>query len=398
MGRKKFLLAFLLFLSFGLNAQELAYNNNISDYLQLNPAFAGSKSVYRAALNNQLRWYGALHHTFYNSFSFDFNSRKLPRLGWGIQAQYNQLSTGFVNSAASISLAYRLGKLRKFIFIPAVKFSYKGYYLNTNDLVFYDQLSVYDGIYSESAAQLEVKNFHLFNISAGFVSQFPINFNTTMPIWVNFGFYLDNIPKLALVFNNTSLLYYPLKRVYHAGILIPILHVNQKTQLHDFRGFYVYPNIRYLEQGNYNLITLSTLVYKKPFIVGIGHENFKTLSLFNKNQFVGTVGYQGHLGNYLTFEFLYTFDLGISINNNSPLFVTHEISLVINFVNRRKNDCKGKLKYNQKRWYSNTEDNSWHQGECPPGKTKRRTFRDIFPSFYPIELPKPYIPNEKSIF
>ncbi len=396
--KKLYFLALVLFLGIMLNAQELAYNNNISDYLQLNPAFAGSKSVYRATINNQLRWYGAIHNTFYNSFSFDMNYKNIPRLGLGIQAQYNQLSTGFVHSVASVSVAYRLGMLRKFIFIPGIKLSYKGYYLNTNDLVFYDQLSVYDGIYTESAAIIEVRNFHLLNLSAGFVGQFPINFNTTMPMWVNFGFTIDNIPKYSIVFNQSSLLYYPVKRIYHGGLLIPVMHRQEQTKLREFRGLYVYPNFRYLEQGNYNLLTLSTLLYKKPFIAGIGHQNFKTISLLNKNQMVGTVGYQGHIGNYLSFQFLYTFDLGLSINNNSPLFITHEFSLSVNFINMRKNDCPDKLRYNEKRWYSNLDNNYWHNGECPPGKSKRRTFRDIFPSFYPIELPKPYNPNEKFIF
>ncbi len=396
--KKLYPLLLLLIITTGINAQELAYNNNISDYLQLNPAFAGSKSVYRVTANNQLRWYGAIHHTFYNSFSFDMNIKQLPRLGVGIQAQYNQLSTGFVHSVASIAVAYRLGMLRKFILIPAIRFSYKGYYLNTNDLIFYDQLSVYDGIYTQSAAVLEVHNFHLLNLSAGFVGQFPINFNTFVPTWVNFGFAIDNIPKYSIVFNQSSLLYYPVKRVYHAGVLIPILRRQPKTRLHEFRGLYLYPNARYVQQGNFNLITLSTLLYKRPFIAGIGHQNFKTISLLNKNQFVGTLGYQGHIGKYLMFQLLYTFDLGLSINNNSPLFVTHEFSLTVNYINWRKTDCPRGLKHDKRRWYSNLDDNYWHKGECPPGRSKRRTFRDIFPSFYPIELPKPYNPNEKFIF
>ncbi len=194
--KKIYFLLVALILGITLDAQELAYNNNISDFLQLNPAFAGSKGVYRATINNQLRWYGAIHNTFYNSFSFDMNYKKLPRLGLGIQAQYNQLSTGFVHSVAALSVSYRLGMLRKFVFIPALRFSYKGYYLNTNDLIFYDQLSVYDGIYTRSAAVLEVHNFHLLNISAGFVAQFPINFNTIMPAWVNFGL-VNNIRRYS---------------------------------------------------------------------------------------------------------------------------------------------------------------------------------------------------------
>ncbi len=396
--KKIYFLLVALILGIMLDAQELAYNNNISDFLQLNPAFAGSKGVYRATINNQLRWYGAIHNTFYNSFSFDMNYKKLPRLGLGIQAQYNQLSTGFVHSVAALSVSYRLGMLRKFVFIPALRFSYKGYYLNTNDLIFYDQLSVYDGIYTRSAAVLEVHNFHLLNISAGFVAQFPINFNTIMPAWVNFGFAMDNIPKFSLVFNQTSLLYYPIKKIFHAGVLIPILYREPITHLHKFKGLYLYPNFRYLDQGNYNLLSLSMLFYRRPFIIGVGNQNFKTISLLNKNQFVGTLGYQGHLGNYLTFQFLYTFDLGLSINNNLPLFITHEFSLSVNFINIRKDDCPKGLKFNEKQWYNNLDNNYWHEGQCPPGKTKRRTFRDIFPSFYPIELPKPYAPNEKFIF
>ncbi len=387
----------LFFATLGIS-QELAYNINISDYLYLNPAFAGSKNTYRAALNSQLRWYNAIHQTYYNSFSFDFPLKFYDRLGVGVQAQYNQLSTGFVNSAFSLSASFRIGMLRHFIIIPGLRLSYKGYYLNTDNLVFYDQLSIYDGVYTQTAAQIEVTNFHVLNASAGLVIQFPVNFNRLKPVWVYGSYYVDNIPEWTLPLNQSSMLYYDFKYTVNGGVLIPVFPYQNKTHLRYFKGLYFYPNIRYFQQSTYNLLTLSSLLYKKPFLAGFGYQTFKNFDLRNKTQFIATLGYQGKISQYVNIQFLYSFDLGISITNKPP-FITHELSMVVNFVNLRKNDCPGnKLKFNPARWFNPVNTQQRHPGECPPGKTKRRTVDDIFPSFYPIELPKPYEQTENFIF
>jgi hypothetical protein len=211
-------------------------------------------------------------------------------------------------------------------------------------------------------------------------------------------FATENLPKYTLALNRGSILYYPPKYQFLGGVLIPIMRKNNITKLRSFTNIYVYPNVRVLINGNYDLITLSNLFYRKPFIAGIGWQTFKTIDLRSKNQTMLTLGYDGLAFQNLKIQFLYSFDMGLSIAGNRPLFMTHEFSLAFNFVNSRRSDCPKKLNYNIKRWFSKEDLNSWHNGECPPGKTKVRGVDDVFPMFYPVELPKPYLPNELNIF
>ncbi|MBN2662930.1 MAG: hypothetical protein JXR68_04710 [Bacteroidales bacterium] len=386
---KKPLLILLIVASIftNINSQEMALNNPVMDVLSVNPAFAGSKNIVRTSINNQMKWYSAIHNTIYNSASVDLS---IEKFGVGFQGEYNKLSDGFTNSNAGVSISYKIGNLRKIIIIPAVKFSFRGYYLNTNNLVFYDQLSVYEGIVSSSSATIPNQNIFVADATIGLLTQFPIDFHRTHPTWVNFGFAYDHLPKVKYTFTSDPNAYYPAKTTLHGGIYIPFYQKNTTTKQRDNMGFMLYPNFKFQNQESFSLINFGALAYKNKFVFGIAGQTFKHYKLLNKNQLVASIGYEFMLGNFMALQAMYNFDMGISTGNN-PSFITHEFGISIFFVNKRSTDCQDGLKYNKKRWFNSNNIQQRHTGECPPGSTPIRFNTDVAPFFYPIELPKAYI-------
>lgn len=387
---KKFLLIFfaLAFFSYSAKTQEIALSNNVMDVMNLNPALVGSKQILRITANNQLRWVSAIHKTVYNSVSADLG---LNKFGFGINSEYNILSDGFKNTNLSIAGSYRFGKLRKFTFTPGIKIASRAYFLNTEDLVFYDQLSVYDGVLStNSSAEIAGDKIFLTDLSLGFVSQFPIETHRTHPAWVNIGFAYDHLPKTTFSFNSDPNIFYPAKYTFHTGVYIPLYSKNAITKVREYQGFMMYPNAKYVQQGEFSIINIGTLMYKKRFVFGIAAQSFKSANLYNKNQFIATVGFEFNIGDFWAMQAMYNFDMGVSMGN-LPMFMTHEFSIAVFYINKRKTDCSEGLEYKKKRWFNSNEVQTRHKGECPPGSTPIRKNSDVIPFFYPIELPKAYI-------
>ncbi len=383
--KKILLLSFVLLqISFVATAQEVANPANVTNYFAYNPAFAGSKNMWRVSINNQLRWYNITHKTAYNTFSVDLPYRNF---GLGLLTSYNTLSPGFVNSGIQLAGAYRIKILGKFTFIPAIELEYNGFYLNTNQLIFYDQLSVYDGIAAPSAATLEFHSVHMLDASAGFVFQLPIDLHTVRPWWFNFGYAYFHIPELRLNLSSHSPYYFSGKRVYHAGLLIPVATKKRGVMLPEYKGLYAYPNVKITSYPNFTLFSGGLLLYRHPFMIGLSGQYYSTVSLYNKAQIILNIGVEKAFAHYFSAQFMYSVDFGSSILNNTPLFITHEFSVILHFANRRITDCPNNLKYNGKRKYPGYDTQQFIPGECPPGMTRRRSGKDSYPTFYPVELP-----------
>lgn len=388
--KKNLLITFLIFtFSASLYSQEVALSNNIMDVLSINPAFAGSKKVLRTSMNNQMRWYSAIHSTLYNSASVDMS---IENFGIGFQGEYNILSDGFTNTNSGVAISYTFGNLKKIIVTPGAKFSFRAYSLNTENLVFYDQLSVYEGLVNETSAVIPDKSIYVADMSLGLLTQFPLEVHRTHPAWVNFGFAYDHIPKAQYSFTSDPNAYYPSKITIHGGVYIPFYQKNPVTKVRDNLGFMLYPNFKFQNQNEFSVVNIGALAYKNRIIFGLAGQSFKHLDFYNKNQVVASIGYDFTLGNYIAMQALYSFDLGISYGN-TPVFMTHEFGISIFFVNERKTDCMEGLKYNRKRVFNSNYVQQRHAGECPPGSTLRRKNSDILPYFYPVEISSPDYQN-----
>jgi len=392
---KKILPILILFISISVfsKAQDAFQTSNVVNNLYTNPGFAGSKNMMRISMNNQMTWYSALHKTMFNSVAADF---PVGKLGIGVSGAYNTLSDGLQINKGDLMLSYKIGSLRKIIIRPGISASYFGSNYNFDKLVFYDQLSVYDGVNSgiPTAAELNITSFNIVDVSAGVVSQFPIDIRRTDPAWVNLGFAMHHIANNEYSSLGTSGVFYPQKYTAHGGIFIPMYHRDYVTKLRERSKIMFYPNFKYQLQGDFSLINVGMLAYRAPFLVGLATQTFQNPSVFNKNQIVATAGYETAIGKYLSLQLMYNLDWGSSFTThlkNSPVFLTHEFSIVIIFANKRKTDCSTDLLYHKKRWFNSNEVQQRHEGECPPGKTPRRYSEQTKPVFYPFELPKAYI-------
>ena len=242
-----------------LKAQDPVFSNISSNAIYLNPAFAGSKNVYRFTLNTQLIWFNAIENQIVNSFTLDF---PIKRLGLGINAMYNISNPALKYSNTDFALSYKFGNFRKFTFTPAVKVSYMNRSLQGDKLTFYDQLSVYDGKFTDyTVAQTEFDLLHIFDVSTGFITHFPIEVHRTQPAWIDFGFAVHHIPKQNLSYIGISENIYPRKYTAHGGILIQLYRKNQKTKLHKATKFKLYPNFMYNRQADLSVIDAGLLVY-----------------------------------------------------------------------------------------------------------------------------------------
>ena len=406
MRKKSILILFIIFnlFQFSGNAQDAMYTNNLINDVYTNPALAGSKEMLRISMNNQMLWYSAIHNTVFNSFSADF---AVKNLGIGVGGAYNQIGHGYTQNNADVSLSYKIGSLRKFIIRPGVKFSYLGTRFNWDKLIFYDQLSVYDGVLAQtSAATYEVLNFNIFDVSAGLVCQFPVNIRKIDPAWINLGFAVNHIPNHEFSISGDAQNYYPRKYTAHGGFLIPFYNRDPFTKQRTRSNLLFYPNFKYQLQDRFSLINGSLIAYyslnksEKDFLKdfslvgGLGFQTFHRMNIYSKNQVIGTVGFDVPIGEYYNLQFLYNIDWGLSFSThlkNSSAFLTHEFSIVIVFANKRWSDASEKRKFVKKRSYNKNETHQLKKGEAAPGKTPRRKARYAKPVFYPFELPKAYI-------
>ncbi len=375
-------------------SQDPIYSNTFVNNINTNPAYAGSKEMLRVSFNNQLIWLTAIHKHTVNSFSADFAYEKF---GFGLGGTYNSAGSVFKYTDIDAAVSYRFGDLRKIIFRPGIKFSYLNKSIDRGKLVFYDQLSVYDGVFTaNSAAPQDFANANLFDVSAGFVMQMPLNIRRTAPAWLNIGFSVNHIPKHDLSAVGITENIYPRKYILNAGVFIPLFKKDKITKFRTARKLKLYPNFKYQKHGNFASLDNGVILYRSPFLLGVAYRSFPNIDISNKRQLLGTIGFEKILGTYLNLQVLYSIDWAVTMANKkeyTPNFVTHEFSIIILFANKRKTDCSSLLKFNKKRWYKN-EMQRRHKDECPPGKTPRRTAQDAFPVFYPFELPQPYIDFE----
>lgn len=391
---RKILLITVLFSILKISfSQDPILTNTLTNPINTNPAFAGSKEMVRFSASNQLLWISAIQKCSVNSFSTDFSVNKI---GIGISGIYNTSNQLLKHTDVDAAVSYGFGNIRKFIFRPGIKFSYLNRSLDVENLVFYDQLNVYDGQFTDftSANVEDIQNINIFDLGAGFISQFPVEIRRTEPAWINLGFAAHHIPEHYLTYMGISENLYPKKYTLHGGIYLPVYKKNKTTKLRERTLINFYPNFRYQKQDVFSAVDIGLIAFRNPFLVGITARSFDRINISNKNQIIGTIGTEVTLGEYINLQILYSIDWAVTGNNHisySASFLTHEFSIQVLFANKRKSDCSTKLKYNKLRWFNNNELQVRVDGECPPGKTPRRTSIDTKPMFYPIELPQPYI-------
>jgi len=386
-----FIVIMLLGLASGIKAQDPIFSQSYPNNLYINPALAGAKNVVRFAATNRLQWLTPLHKLTINSVGVDFSYKNL---GVGLLGAYDISGSAFRYTTAGGAVSYQFGKLRRFIFRPGVQFAYINRTMNWDEMVFYDQLSPYGGVvYDASQAEQPYENINLLDISAGGIIQMPINIRRTQPAWLNLGMAFQHLKDNKDAYIGIANNLYPRKFTLHGGLLFPLYKKDKTTKLHELTRVMLYPNFRYEAHGEFSSVDANISAFRAPFIVGLGLRTFNDFyDIKNANQLMLMVGYEGFFGNYTAFNVSYNLDFAFSglTGKYVPAFTTHEFSIVVLLANKRPTDCVSGEGFNKNRWFDSEKTQRRFNGECPPGRTKRRLGNDIVPVFYPIELPIHY--------
>ncbi len=367
-------------------AQDPFFTQSFATPLYANPALTGSKDLLRISYDTRYQWVSAMSKLNTNSISADMS---FERLGVGFSAMFDKRSVAFTNSNVGISAAYQFGNIKKFIIRPGVKIDFQHRGMDWDDLIFIDQLTPQSGlIVNNSQAYQESANINIFDMSAGVVSQIPINVHAPQPNWIDLGFSMQHINKNDLSYIGITENIYPQRYTLHGGYL---MHLNRKdsSKVKHQTKIKLYPNFKIERYAGNGVSELRLMASRTWAVVGVG-TRMNTMFFMPRNttQILGMVGFEFNYGRYISSMLSYSIDWGVGGLNNSiaTKFMTHEISLNILFSPRRKKDCPENLK-NTERWFDNDKLQRRFENECPPGRSPRMHSSTMLPIYYPYSLP-----------
>lgn len=394
---------FFIFMFAQTKAQDPFYTQMFANTLQTNPAFAGSKNALRASLDSRLQWRTSLYGLSVNSFGTDM---AFDRFGVGISAEYDMLKSVFSHTDVDLALSYRIGNNKKFIIQPGISVSYLHRSLDWDKLVFYDQLSPGGGLITDITDAIPpYENVNAYDINAGFVTHFPVQLRRTEPMWFNFGGAFHHIPDIDLSHLGISENIYPNKYIFHGGLLVP-LYKETETKHHRATNLFFYPNFQYTALGKFSTVDMGLQIWRKPLFAGLAVRTFNEFYKFtNANQLCAMFGFEATWGEFVAYQITYSVDWAFTAlaGQQIPAFTTHELSIVMVYSPKRKKHCISDLSYKgrhfdnrnktterhniERRWFDSEKLQRRFEGECPPGKIRRKKAYDFLPVFYPFELP-----------
>lgn len=300
--------------------QDMQFSQPYSNPLYLNPAFAGTAEATRVVLNYRKQWPGIEHE--YNAYaaSSDMYVKHL-NAGAGVSvvkdiAGVNNLS----NTQASVYYSQHLAISRKSNLALGVKGSFGQRAFDDGNLLFADQ------IIRESSTSLSQQMGVTPAVAYADFSAGILYYNTKA--WLGVSLHRINEPNQSLMGGVDVI---PRKLSIHGGSIIPI---------EDFEKSHGEKKLRvafnYKEQGEWNQLDLGAYYTYRNVNYGMWYRGLpmKTYrpGVANNESIIFLLGYEAPK----RFSFGYSYE--ISINR---LFGysggAHEISLIMEFHNRRKN-------------------------------------------------------------
>ena len=307
MKRVKILIIIILFvrgLHFGdVLAQDVAFSQFYGNPLYLNPALAGSRVCPRINLNYRLQWPGiSPYKTF--SGSYDLMVSDLHG-GIGLLVQSSDAGNGALNFFnAGLMYSYKLQVTKDLTLDAALQAGLLQDQLNTNKLVFSDQIDLYTGLINSPSGDQPQQTS---NANIDFTSGFLIAYRES----VYFGGSFSHITRPDIGFYDTYRM--PVRLTLHGGALIDI---NDGFAGKDQEIISVSPNILYLQQNKFHQLNLGAYLNMLPLVVGGWYRfNFE-----NPDAVIVLLGLQKD-----RFKFGYSFDFTVSkLSMNTG--GSHEIS------------------------------------------------------------------------
>lgn len=384
-----FIFTLIILLSFQAKAQDPIFTQSYGNFMYTNPALVGSKEALRISMNNRIQWVSVINQLVVSSFQADMN---YDRWGFGISAMYDMSGPSFKYTNIDLAASYRIWELHKAVIQPGIKLSYMNRSMDWDKFIFYNELDPHGGVIATGTQpEADYANAHLFDLSFGIASQIPIERRRTKPGWLNLGMAFHHVNEKDMSATGITESIMPFKFTFQAGYLYSLYKKDEETQLRQLNGLELYPHLKFEKHGQFGVIDLATYLYRRPFLVGLTLRTFANFYQFrNANQAAINLGYEGAVGKHSSFQISYSYDFAYTglIGTQTPSFMTHEVSLVVVFANKRKTDALEGLEYDETDLFNFNKTQKRRKGDAPPGKTKRRVSEDITPVFYPFNFPE----------
>jgi len=256
--KRKLILIIFCFLAVVANGQDVSFSQFYANPLYLNPAFAGSVGVPRAALQYRNQW-----HKFDNAYatysaSFDTPVKRLQG-GIGLHVMNDAQANGMLNSMqlnAAYAVFIRISE--KYNMHGGLQAGFHQNSLNVNDLVFPDNVDINYGNHgvSEEIGYLTDPNYSFVDFSTGVLVYSKRLF---------FGVAAHHLtePNQSYISGSSDVGKLYRKYSAHFGAQLPVY-----MHGHHRKKFDIAPQLIIQQQGDFRQINYGLFLTKKGFTAG----------------------------------------------------------------------------------------------------------------------------------
>ncbi len=302
-------------------AQDPQFTQYYSAPLYLNPAFAGTTSHHRVALNHRNQW-ASLPNSFVTySFAYDYNLKN-SYSNVGFLATTDKAGESNLRSTNLGAIySYAIPMINKMVVVPSLQVSYTWQSMDFDKLVFGDQLA----FGNTSAPTMDPTIYDLENHAYFDFNTGVILYNSKF--WSGFSIHHLNKPNHSAMGEESTL---PIKASLHAGVKIPIKMgvMNQGIESS------INPSFNYKHQGRFDQLDLGLNYNYRMLMFGAWYKGIPILQDVpdNINHDALAVVFGVSASN---FTFAYSYDLTVSKLAPATSGGSHEIGLILQFETAR---------------------------------------------------------------
>lgn len=256
MMKRRLYIAFLLFVSQLVHAQDPEFSQYYAAPLYLNPAFSGTATDQRFIANHRNQWPNITRGYVTYAFSYDFSIDYLNS-GFGILAMVDKAGTaGLKSTQINLQYAYRVNVSDKFVFSSGLNFGVGNRNIDLNKLIFSDQLEFdRNGDPPPSADYNNIQSATYFDFGAGALIY-------SRRLWLGFSASHLNRPNRSMIDEEAII---PIKTTIHGGIRIPLYQGMLKRD----RVAAIMPSFVYKNQGMFDQLDIGTYFLYEPVVLGL---------------------------------------------------------------------------------------------------------------------------------
>ncbi len=302
----------ILTIAFSISkAQNYNFPDIYSEKILVNPAYSGLSDYSEINLNFSVNFFNNLYSASYNQYFENLHS------GIGIMAVNNRLGKGSINELNfSFIYSYKIKLNYKSIINTALQIGYFEQSVNSEKLIFSNQIDPVTNIINPNTSEFFNKTFRTYRFSFG---------TTYISNKYRTGFSIQNIDKL--VYNNTDNIITPVYTAYFGKVFSVNLY-NQNNKL------LLTPEIIWQSQNNFHQLIYAVHGIYNIFLTRFFLKQNLKFNIFESGITIGL--------NYIKFRFTYTYNIAFTKYISLP-FSSNQITLRYNLGKQKKINIKNTI-------------------------------------------------------